>query len=240
MAKEQTANAAAYTFTIIGNFDEATIRPLIEQYLASLPGDAKKVVKGKDVDVSFQGDVKNDFTRKMETPKAIAVMMWMNKAMNYSLEDIVRADMAGQILTMIYTEKIREEASAAYSVMCVGGLSRDDYRTTGQVFIYCPMKPEKGDIATKIMLEEVNNMAKAVDAEKLNKTKEYMLKNVDDQAKTNRYWIRAIGRLRDYGVDTHTDYKKVVEAQTPESIMAFMKELLKPGNRAEVIMMPAE
>ena len=67
-----------------------------------------------------------------------------------------------------------------------------------------------------------------------------MLKNVDDQAKTNRYWIRAIGRLRDYGVDTHTDYKKVVEAQTPESIMAFMKELLKPGNRAEVIMMPAE
>ena len=240
MAKEQTANAAAYTFTIIGNFDEATIRPLIEQYLASLPGDAKKVVKGKDVEVTFQGDVKNDFTRKMETPKAIAVMMWMNKAMNYSLEDIVRADMAGQILTMIYTEKIREEASAAYSVMCVGGLSRDDYRTTGQVFIYCPMKPEKGDIATKIMLEEVNNMAKAVDAEKLNKAKEYMLKNVDDQAKTNRYWIRAIGRLRDYGVDTHTDYKKVVEAQTPESIMAFMKELLKPGNRAEVIMMPAE
>ena len=155
-------------------------------------------------------------------------------------EDIVRADMAGQLLTMLYTEKIREEASAAYSVMAQAAIHRNDFRTTGQLFVYCPMKPEKGDIATKIIFDEVKNMATTVDLEKLNKAKEYMLKNVDDQAKTNNYWIRKIGTLRDYGVDTHTDYKKVVEAQTPESVAAFVKELLKPGNRAEVIMMPAE
>jgi zinc protease len=239
MAKEQTSNAAAYTFTIIGNYDEATIRLLIEQYLASLPAQ-KKVVKGKDVYETFKGEVINDFKRKMETPKAIAVMVWANTQMKYTLDNIIRADMVGQILSMIYTEKIREEASAAYSVLAQAGLSRDDYRTTGTVLVYCPMKPEKGDVATKIMLDEVNNMAKSVDAEKLNKVKEYMLKNVDDQAKTNNYWIRVIGRLRDYGVDVHTDYKKVVEAQTPDAISAFMQEFLKPGNRAEVIMLPEE
>ncbi|MBR1934384.1 MAG: insulinase family protein [Prevotella sp.] len=240
MAKEQTANAAAYTFTIIGNYDEATLRPLIEQYLASLPGDAKNVVKGKDVEDMFKGEVVNNFKRKMETPKAIALMVWANTDMKYSLENIVRADMVGQMLTMVYTEKIREEASAAYSVMAQAGISRDDYRTTGTVLVYCPMKPEKGDVATKIMLDEVNNMAKSVELEKLNKVKEYMLKNIDDQAKTNNYWIRTINRLRDYGVDTHTDYKQVVQAQTPESIAAFMKEFLKPGNRAEIIMLPEE
>ncbi|MBR1448866.1 MAG: insulinase family protein [Prevotella sp.] len=240
MAKEQTANAAAYTFTIVGNYDEATIRPLIEQYLASLPGNAKKVVKGKDVDSMFKGEVINDFKRKMETPKAIAVMLWANDKMQYSLENIIRADMAGQILTMIYTEKIREEASAAYSVMAQAGLSRDDYRTTGTVLVYCPMKPEKGDIATKIMFEEVNALAQSVDEEKLNKVKEYMLKNIDDQAKTNNYWIRQINRLRDFGVDTHTDYKQTVQAQTPADIAAYMKELLKAGNRAEIIMLPEE
>jgi len=240
IAKEQTSNVAGYTFTIIGNYDEKTIRPLIEQYLGALPGNAKKVVKGKDVESRFKGEVKNNFTRKMETPKAIAVMMWLNDKMNYSLENIVRSDMVGQILKMIYTEKIREEASAAYSVMSVAGMQRDDYRTTAQVFVYCPMKPEKGDVATKIMLDEVNAMKTSVDVENLNKVKEYMLKDVDDQAKTNNYWIRQIGRLRDYGVDAHTDYKKVVEAQTPETISTFVKELLKAGNRAEVIMMPAE
>ncbi|UPS44691.1 insulinase family protein [Prevotella sp. E15-22] len=239
MAKEQTSNAAAFTFTIIGNYDEATIRPLIEQYLASLPAQ-KKVVKGKDVDEYFKGEVINNFKRKMETPKAIAVMVWLNDQMKYSLENVVRADMVGQILSMIYTEKIREEASAAYSVMAQAGMSRDDYRSIGQVLVYCPMKPEKGDVATKIMLDEVNNMVKSVDAEKLNKVKEYMLKNIDDQAKTNNYWIRAIGRLRDYGVDVYTDYKKTVEAQTPQTIAAFMQEFLKPGNRAEIVMLPEE
>ena len=239
MAKEQTSNAAAFTFTIIGNYDEATIRPLIEQYLGALPAQ-KKIVKGKDVEKLFKGEVINDFKRKMETPKAIAVMTWMNDKMDYSLQNIIRTSMVGQILTMIYTEKIREEASAAYSVAAQSGMSRDDFRTLTQVLVYCPMKPEKGDIATKIMKEEVENLAKSVDAEKLNKVKEYMLKDIDDQAKTNNYWLRQINRLRLFGVDTHTDYKATVQAQTPETIAAFMQEFLKPGNRAEVIMLPEE
>ena len=240
MAKEQTSNAAAYTFTIIGNFDENSIRPLIEQYLGALPGNAKKVVKSKDVETMYKGVVKNHFNRKMETPKALALMSWLNNSMNYALENIVRADMVGQILTMIYTEKIREEASAAYTIMSQAGINRNDFRTAGQIFVICPMKPEKSDIALKIMYEEVENIAKSVDAEKLTKVKEYMLKNIDDQAKTNNFWIRKIGQWRDYGVDTYTDYKKVVEAQTPETIMAFVKELLKAGNHAQVVMMPAE
>lgn len=37
MAKERTANANGWTFFITGNFDEATIRPLICQYLGALP-----------------------------------------------------------------------------------------------------------------------------------------------------------------------------------------------------------
>ena len=239
MAKEQTSNAAAFTFTIIGNYDEATIRPLIEQYLASLPSQ-KKIVKGKDVNAYFKGEVVNNFKRKMETPKAIAVMTWLNDKMTYSLQNIVRASMVGQILSMIYTETIREEASAAYSVSAQAGMQRNDFRTMTQVLVYCPMKPEKGDIATKIMKEEVEKMVKTVDAEKLNKVKEYMLKAIDDQAKTNGYWLRQLNRIREYGIDTHTNYKAVVEAQTPETIAAFMQEFLKAGNRAEVIMLPEE
>jgi zinc protease len=239
MAKEQTANAAAFTFTIIGNYDEAKLRPLIETYLASLPSQ-KEVKKGKDVEDSFKGNVVNNFRRKMETPKAIAVMVWKNDEMKYTLDNIVRASMAGQILTMLYTEKIREEASAAYSVTAQAGVSRDDYRTTGTVLVYCPMKPEKGDVAVKIMAEEVENMVKSVDEEKLKKVKEYMLKAVDDQSKTNGYWIRQIGRLRDWGIDTHTEFKACVEAQTTASLVSFMKEFLKQADKAEVIMLPEE
>ena len=172
--------------------------------------------------------------------RAFSNSVWLNDKMQYSLENMIRASMTGQSLTMLYTEKIREEASAAYSVMAQASLQRDDYKTAGTVLVYCPMKPEKGDIAKKIMREEVEAMTKTVDAEKLAKVKEYMLKAIGDEAKTNNYWLRQINRLRLFGVDTHTTYMEVVNAQTPESVAAFVKELVDAGNFAEVVMMPEE
>ena len=239
MAKERTANAAAYTFTIVGNYDEATIRPLIEQYIGSLPAE-KKVVKSKDVSTDFKGIVVNNFKKKAETPKAIALMAWNSKQIPYTLESEVKADMAQQVLTMIYLKKIREDASAAYTVQAMGGAERNDFGSEVTILAYCPMKPEKGDVAVKILREEMDALANNCDADMLTKVKEYMLKNIDDQAKTNGYWSGVISTWRKWGVDTYTDYKKVVEAQTPQSISAFVKELLKAGNRAEVVMMPAE
>ena len=240
IAKERTANAAAYTFTIIGNYDEATIRPLIEQYIASLPGESSTVLKSQDVSTDFKGVVVNNFTNKAETPKAIAVIAAYSKQMPYTLENAVRANIVGQVLQMIYLKKIREEASAAYTVMAMAGADRDDFAPTTQVLAYCPMKPEKGDEAVRILRDEMLAMANTCDADMLKKVQEYMLKNIDDQAKTNGYWAGVISDWYKWGVDMHTDYKAVVQAQTPESICAFMKELLAAGNRAEVVMMPAE
>ena len=239
IAKERTANAAAYEFTIIGNFDEATIRPLIEQYIASLPAQ-KKVEKSKMIDTDFTGKVVNSFKHKAETPKAIAIMNWYSKDIPYTLENSVKATIAGQILSMEYLKKIREDASAAYTVGAGAGVSRNDFETQAYIVAQCPMKPEKGDIALQIMRDEVNAMAKTCDADKLQKVKEYLLKNLGDQRKQNGYWLGRINNWRKYGLDLDTDYEKVVNAQTVESISAFVAELLKAGNAAEVIMMPAE
>ena len=239
IAKERTANAAAYTFTIIGNYDEATIRPLIEQYIASLPSQ-KKVAKAKKVDTDFKGKVLNHFKHKAETPKAIAVMYWYSNDLPYNLENSIKATIAGQILSMEYLKKIREDASAAYTVGAAASMSRNDFETEAYIMAQCPMKPEKADIANQILRDEVNAMAKTCDADKLQKVKEYLLKNLGDQRKQNGYWLGRINTWRKYGLDFDTDYEKVVNAQTTESISAFVAELLKAGNAAEVIMMPAE
>ena len=91
-----------------------------------------------------------------------------------------------------------------------------------------------------IMRDEVEALTKGCDPDKLQKVKEYMLKNHGDQLKQNGYWMGRISTWRKYGLDFHTDYEKVVNAQTPETIAAFVKKLLAAGNRAEVIMLPAE
>lgn len=238
IAKERTANAADFTFTIIGNFDEATIRPLIEQYIASLPAKGAKE-NWKPVTTYNKGNTVNQFYRKMETPKANAYMYWYNNKTPYTLENSIYADAAGQILSMIYLEKIREEASAAYSAGAAGYSSLGGDVPFTCIIGVCPMKPEKSDMAIGIMNDEVTKMTKTVDAEMLSKVKELMLKRADENAKKNGYWLGVIQSYDEYGVDTDTDYKKIVNAMTPEKLAKFMKDvIIGGGNSVKVIMLP--
>ena len=239
IAKERTANAAAFTFDIVGNYDEQTIRPLIEQYLGSLPSQ-KKVEKAKQIDTDFKGVVINNFKHKAETPKSIAVMLWYSKKVPFNSENNIKAAMAGQILLMEYLKKIREDASAAYTVGASANVSTDDFENNATIYVSCPMKPEKAEVALQIMRDEVQAITKGCDPDKLAKVKEYMLKNHADQLKQNNYWLSTIDMWRYKGVDLHKDFEKLVNAQTPESIAAFVKQVLKSGHRAEVVMMPAE
>ncbi len=238
IAKERTADAGDFTFTIVGNFDEATIRPLIEQYIASLPAKGKKE-NWKKVSTYAKGNAENKFTRKMETPKANAYMYWYNLTTPYSLENAVAASAAGQVLEMIYLKKIREDAGAAYSAGATGMASLGgDTPFTALVGI-CPMDPEKSDMAIKIMEEEAKKLCTTVDADMLNKVMELMLKRADENAKTNSYWVSTINNLDEYGVDTYTNYKNVVNALTPEKVAKMVKDVIfKGGNSVKVIMLP--
>ena len=83
-------------------------------------------------------------------------------------------------------------------------------------------------------------MTKKVDADKLQKVKEYMHKSISDQRKTNNYWLQILNLYTNYGIDMDTNYDAVVDAQTPETISAIVGEILKSGNRAEILMLPQE
>ena len=105
----------------------------------------------------------------------------------------------------------------------------------------CPFKPEKGDIALKIMREEAINLTKHVDADMLSKVKAAMLKNADTDAKKNGHWMDVITDFDETGIDKHTNYKQIVESLTPEKIAAFVKDVIfAGGNSVEVVMTPAE
>ena len=238
IAKERTANAADFTFTFVGNFEEDSIRPLIEQYIASLPANGVK----EDCKPYFtftQGNVTNKFYRKMETPKASARMYWYNNKVPYSLENDINASAAAQVLEMVYLKKIREDAGAAYSTGAQGYSVLSNDMPFTMIVGVCPMDPDKSDLALKIMDEEAEALCTTVDADMLNKVKELMLKRADDNAKTNSYWVSAINDYDEYGVDTVTKYKEIVSALTPEKVSKFVKDVIfNKGNSVKVIMLP--
>ena len=237
IAKERFQNAAQFTFVISGNFDEQTIRPLIEQYIASLPATKAKPEQFKEVITFAKGEVVNQFKVKTESPKATAREMWYAE-MPYTLDNIVKLDAVGQILSMIYLKTIREDESAAYSCGAAGHFNTGTNQPKALLQAYCPMNPDKSELAVRLLHEGIQNMAKQVDADQLQKVKDYMLKQADIDAKQNSYWINTITTFKEYGLDVNTDYKKTVEALTVDNVRDFLNELLKSGNHVEVIMTP--
>ena len=240
IGKERTANAASYIFEFVGSFDEATIRPLIEQYIASLP--AKKGVKSNWVNVSDypKGQVIKHFDHKMETPKTNINICWINTEMPYTLENSIKAHLLGRILSKIFYDKIREDAGAAYSVGCYGSCTLDADQPITMITAYAPLKPEFTELALKIMNEEMVKACETIDPVKLDDFKKVTLKNHETQLKENTYWYSVIGAYANRGLDNYTGYEDIVNAQTPESIAAFARELVKNGSKVEVVMTPAE
>ena len=237
IAKERFQNAGQFTFVIAGNFDEQTIRPFIEQYIASLPATKAKPEQFKEVITFAKGEVVNQFKVKTESPKATAREMWYAE-MPYTLDNIVKLDAVGQILSMIYLKTIREDESAAYSCGAAGHFNTGTNQPKALLQAYCPMNPDKSELAVRLLHEGIQNMAKQVDADQLQKVKDYMLKQADIDAKQNSYWINTITTFKEYGLDVNTDYKKTVEALTVDNVRDFLNELLKSGNHVEVIMTP--
>ena len=107
-----------------------------------------------------------------------------------------------------------------------------------QIFAQCPMKPEKKDVAIRILNEEMKAIETTCDAAKFQKCKEYMVKQNGDRVKTNGFWLGVISDNYLYNFDGYTDYAKTLEALTAQDICNFMKEFNKAGNHITVTMLP--
>ena len=240
IAQERTANAAGYTFYFVGSFDEATLRPLIEQYIASLPG--KKGVKPnwKNVETHPLGQNTVRFSCPMETPKAEIRTVWYDDKMPYNQENNIKAQLLGSILGKIYNQMIREDAGAAYTVGAFGFSSLYGDHPFTSVEAECPVNPEFTEETLSIINTQMLEVAKHIDAASLESFKNELLKDHATALKENDYWMEMLLYYVGHGLDMHTGYEDMVKAQTPETIAAFARQLLSAGNKVEVVMTPEE
>ena len=86
IARERFANAADFTFIITGAIDEATLLPLLEQYIASLPSVGKKEKANMKVNDFAKGKKENTYQRAMEVPMVTNVFFDSGK-MKYNLKN---------------------------------------------------------------------------------------------------------------------------------------------------------
>jgi zinc protease len=239
MYKHQFSNPASFTFTFVGNIDETKMKPVVEQYLASLPKLSKK---GEFVKIPLdlkKGKINNIFQREMQNPKA-SVFNAVTGTIKRDLSNTILMNMLEQILDIVYTEKIREEEGGTYGVSTLGSISRYPKNQTMLQIIY-DTDPSLMEKLNNIVIEELHSIADYGPKSKdFNKVKEYMNKKYMENLKVNSYWLNILDTKYFYNEDTHTDYLNKLNIITEKDVQKFTNDLLTQGNIATVVMMPKE
>lgn len=233
--KERFRNAGDFTFTLVGNVDLAKATPLLEKYLGSLPSTNKKeTFKDQNIDIR-KGIITNEFYKKQETAKASVQITYSGKC-KYNLENEVLINALSQILTIVYTEKVREQEGGTYGVHVNGEITKLPKETV-KLSIYYQTDPSKKNKLTQIIFDEATAMTKVCTSEtNLTKVKEYLLKKNKENLKENKFWLTNIINSVFNNVDMTTNYEAVVNKLTTTDIMKFAQSLFNQNNRIEVTM----
>lgn len=236
MIKQSTANAADYTFIFVGNVDIDTLKPLLEQYVASLPATKKGKSIAKELTSInvVSGQVIDHFKQPMHSPKSQVYTVFSGTNIPYSIENSVKLSTIGQILRMVYLETLREEMGGTYSPSAGAVLNPN----TGQwmiIYAYETNADMLGKMEERANAEFLKLLNEGANEKDFNKVKEATMKQYEINVRNNGYWENNLLML-EKGIDGITNHKAAIENLTLEDLNKFMKDLYNGKNRIEVIM----
>lgn len=233
--KELFANAANFKLILTGNIDINKLRPLLCQYIATLPSNNTKETIGTYEPKLVDGKKTYIFHKKQTTPTAITTIVIKGK-MEYNNRNELLMDAIGQLLRIVYTEKVREDKGGTYSVQASGNLQHHP-NNEALLRIAFQTDPQKYNDLIPIVYKELEKMAtEGPSQQDLDKVKAYELKVYNQVLRMNNYWEYVLYTDLYNGIDVDTDFRYIVENMTCGDIRTTLRNLLNQNNCIEVTM----
>lgn len=235
MLKQSMANAADYTFIFTGNVDVKTLTPMLEKYIASLPSKKKAIDApiANKIEIAT-GIINNEFEQPMQTPSTNIMDVISGHNMRYSVENDVRVSAVGEILSMIFTETLREEEGGAYSPYAYAYFNpvNDTWMLLYMIQTNANMQEK---MINRAYAETLKLLNEGASAEKFNRVKEAALNQFDNNVRSNKYWNNGLMNLS-RGFNTLTGYRQAIENMNLEDFNAFMKTMWNKQDRIQIVM----
>lgn len=233
--KELFANAANFKLILTGNININKLKPLLCQYIATLPSNNTKETIGTYEPKLVDGKKTYIFHKKQTTPTAITTIVIKGK-MEYNNRNELLMDAIGQLLRIVYTEKVREDKGGTYSVQASGNLQHHP-NDEALLRIAFQTDPQKYNDLIPIVYKELEKMAtEGPSQQDLDKVKAYELKVYNQVLRMNNYWEYVLYTDLYNGIDVDTDFRYIVENMTCGDIRTTLRNLLNQNNCIEVTM----
>ena len=235
--KERFSDASNFNTVIIGNIGIDELKPLLCQYLASLPSTHKQEKTNYDrVPKVVEGSSVHKFYKKQATPLA-NVSVYYSADVEFSPKNDLTLDFLTRALQIAYTDSVREEKGGTYGVSVSFQLEKDDVPNTTLAISY-KADPQRYEELNPIIYKQLENIAKYGPAESsMQKIKEYLVKQYDQATITNDYWSYIIWHEIDDEADFDKDYKLLVQQTTAADVQQMAQKILAEKRCIEVTML---
>lgn len=235
MFADRFADASDFTFFFVGNIDVDAMKPLIAQYLGALPDKQRKEAAiDRKLDI-LPGTRVKEYAKEMQTPMATTIMVYSGKE-SYNLRNNVLMDFLTQALDMVFTDEVREKEGGTYGVNSYGSLNKYPHEEAMMQIVY-QTDPTKKEKLNTLIDELVKKMAaEGPSSEQMQKVRDYMVKQYNDNQKENSYWISSLDEYYYTGIDFNADYLNIVNSVTAADVKAFATDLIQQGNKVTVVL----
>ena len=235
--QERFSNAANFQTVIIGNYDEAALRTLLCQYLATLPAsDKREKTNEANIPQIVGGSSVHRFTKKMATPLA-NVSIYHTADVDFSPQSDLELDFLKRVLSIAYTDSVREEKGGTYGVSVDFSLEQDD-RPNATLRISYNADPTRYDELNPIIYRQLEHIAENGPlSSSMDKIKQYLVKQYAQAAITDDYWNYVIWHELEDKADFDKDYCQMVEKMTAAAVQRMAQKILASKRCIEVTML---
>lgn len=237
--RDRFADAGDFTFFIVGNIDEATVKPLVEKYIGSLT-DKPRTETWKDHNEGMpDGKTVKEIPVSLETKKATVVVVYNNEN-PWNPKTNMTMTVVKDVLRLRYTEEIREKEGGTYGVSVAA--QSDKYPKSEKTLqMSFDTDPDKAAHLKSIVYREIGKLAKqGPTAEELDKVVKNILKDREQAKPNNGYWMTTLKDYYQNGVnfDLPANYEDIINSMTVKDVKKFAKKYFAKPDVADVVFVP--
>ncbi|HEY6045045.1 MAG TPA: insulinase family protein [Pyrinomonadaceae bacterium] len=236
--RDRFADASDFTFVFVGSFDLATMKPLVERYLGSLPSIRRKET-WRDVGARMPNEVVVKKVEKGVEPKSMTAIIFSGP-FEYNQKNRIAIRAMSEILQRRLEETIREELSGTYGINASPTYERIPIQTYS-VTIQFGSAPDRAEALTKRVFQEIEAFKNnGPTDQQLADQKETLLREFERNSKLNSYLVGQIAARYENGDDPATLwlipdlYRKIDKAMIQEAAKTY----LNTNRYVEVMLFP--
>ncbi|OXA79082.1 zinc protease [Flavobacterium aquidurense] len=235
------SDVSNFEFYIVGDVTPEVLKPLLEKYIASING-IKRDEKFKNNSPKWiSTKIDKDIFIKMENPKSTVRIVYQEER-PYSQKNRITAAFLGDILTLRYTESLREKEGGTYGAQVKCAMEKLPVpKVNLQISFDCDAA--KVEHLLPIVYQEIEKIKKGeIVAGDLEKTKTNYIKSRADSKDFNSYSMDLMTNYfkNNYNMEDPKNYFDIVNNMSKKDIQDFAISFFSKADASEVVFKPLQ